>query len=366
MNIVVLCKRAPQNRDLWLRPYGRFYNLPLNLVRSGHSVHLVLLNYRSGKEFEEHRDGITWHSVNLIPDPTRYYRYVKRLIRECDADWVLGFSDTYFGICAQMIGMRAGVKVHIDAYDNYESYVNWCFPLHWLWRLSLKGSTSISAAGPGLLHLMDRGRSRGSSEIIEMAADSQFAPGSKSLARELLGLPQNKQLVAYCGSLYRSRGIEELFNVMQRLSMSHRDILWVMSGRLQEGVELPKNCHYLGYVEDDKVVEVLRSADLVLCVNKPGSFGDYSYPVKIYEALSVGIPVVAFRTESIKYVMRNNSEGLVDFGDLDAMAEKIGQVLESPYSVIANSAGWEQEGELLSRCLHSWASDCETMESYRN
>jgi len=34
-----------------------------------------------------------------------------------------------------------------------------------------------------------------------------------------------------------------------------------------------------------------------------------------------------FHTESVDFVMRNNPDGLVSFGDVDALAEKINQAL---------------------------------------
>ncbi len=69
---------------------------------------------------------------------------------------------------------------------------------------------------------------------------------------------------------------------------------WILSGRIEPSVILPENCNHLGYVDDDKVVDVVRSAHVVLCVNKPDNFGNYSYPVKIYEALATGSQGYAF------------------------------------------------------------------------
>jgi glycosyltransferase involved in cell wall biosynthesis len=356
MKIVVLCKRAPQNRDLWLRPYGRFFHLSKFLADSGDDVHFVLLNYKKGGEFKEHRDGLNWYSVNLLPNPFHYYCVVKNLVKDIQADWIIGFSDTYFGICANFVGRATGAKVLIDAYDNYESYLEWCFPLHKLWRKSLSECTALSAAGPGLLNLMASGRDAEQLAVIEMAADPLFSPGSKTSSREVMGLPEDTPIIAYSGSLYQNRGVEELFEVMESLFATNPEIHWVVSGRLQPDVRLPPNCRHLGYVDDDKVVEVIRSADLMLCVSKPGSFGDYSYPVKVYEALAAGVPVVAFDTDSVKFVMRNNTQGLVPFGDIEGMAERIRSMLRSPSVIDAVDGGWGVQASLLRQRLDSWSN----------
>jgi len=292
-----------------------------------------------------------WHSVNVLPNPYRYYRYGLELASSHQFDWVAGFSDTYFGICADFVGRSVGAKVLVDAYDNYESYLNWCWPLHVFWRRSLRRCSVVTAAGPELLSLMRSDRSEGEAAVIEMAADPQFTPGSKALARDLLGLPKDKLLVTYSGSLYRNRGIDELFEVMRALLKRRADIAWVLSGRLESGVTLPENCIYLGYVDDDKVADVLRASDLMLCANKPGEFGDYSYPVKIYEALAVGVPVVAFSTASVDYVMRDNRQGLVPIDDIDAVVDKISTLLVEPYEVNSTPAGWEAQGKVLYQIL---------------
>lgn len=351
MKVVILAKRAPQGRDLWLRPYGRFFYLSKILADREVEVHLVLLSYHKEEETSSYRDGIHWHFVNLLPNPSRYYRYARALTQRLGADWVIGFSDTYFGICAQRVARAAGSRALIDAYDNYESYLSWALPLHLMWRRALRHCNAVTAAGPGLLKLMAAEGEEQAATVIEMAADPQFTPGSKCHARESLGLPVDKLLVTYSGSLHKSRGVEELYSVMNRLQETRPDVGWVVSGRLAAGVELPANCIYLGYVDDSKVVDVLRSSDLILCANKPGAFGDYSYPVKIYEALSVGVPVVAFATESVEYVMRHNSDGLVSIGDIDATVAKVSRLLDEPYEVAPLAAGWDAQGEALHRFL---------------
>ncbi len=174
MKIVILCKRAPQSKDLWQRPYGRFFHLAKHLAEMGDEVHLVLLNYGKNNEFEVQRDGITWYSINLYRS-LRFYWAAKHLAKTKRADWIIGCSDTYFGICAELIARQTGASSLIDAYDNYESYIPWCKPLHWLWRRALRRCTGITAAGPGLRNIMSAGRANQNSAVIEMAADPQFS-----------------------------------------------------------------------------------------------------------------------------------------------------------------------------------------------
>jgi glycosyltransferase involved in cell wall biosynthesis len=354
MKIIILCKRRPQQKDLWKKPYGRFYHLAKHLADEGNEVHFLLLNYRTEPEFERFRNGMTWHSINLLPNPLKFYYSAKRLAVRIKADWIVGFSDTYFGIAAELIASRIKTRSLIDSYDNYESYLPYCLPLHWLWRRALKNSSAVTAAGPGLLELMITHRDTQRAVVIEMCADPHFTPGDRENSRKVLGLPIHRKIVAYTGSLYKSRGIKELFSLISQLSAFDPDIQWIISGRIESGIKLPANVHHLGYTDDRKVVDLLRSANAVLCVNRPDNFGDFSYPVKIYEALASGTPVIAFRTRSVEFVMRDRADYLVPFGDINAMVKKISEVIDRNTEVPPPTTNWSKQAKLLSNHMESW------------
>ena len=55
-------------------------------------------------------------------------------------------------------------------------------------------------------------------------------------------------------------------------------------------------------------------------MSTPGAFGDYSYPIKLYEAMACGRPVVASRTASTAWVLRDFPDRLVPPGDAPALA----------------------------------------------
>ncbi len=156
MKILFLSKRRPQGRDLLTRPYGRFFHIPRILSERGHDVCLLLLSYKKEARSRELHSGMTWITESVFPSgPLAYLRCAKKIVEEFKPDWVVGFSDTYYGILAVMLGERYGIGSVIDAYDNYESYIPWLKPLHRLWRKALAqghlghGSRSSSRAIPG-------------------------------------------------------------------------------------------------------------------------------------------------------------------------------------------------------------------------
>ena len=317
-------------RDLIASPYGRFFNLPLELARQGHEVHIALLSYRQDRPVDLTVDGIHWTSDSIYSRfGFSYLSRVRQLADQLRPDWIVGCSDTYFGILAQKLGKKYGRNSIIDAYDNYEGYLSWCKPLHAMWRASLRRATAISAAGPALLELMSQGRPSDSAIVASMAPDPVgFVPLPKGECRSELNLPQDKQLIGYAGGIFPSRGIDLLFRAVADLKLTRPDLQLVLSGRVHSSVELPKDAIWLGYLPDDRMPMLLNSLDVAAVVNKRSAFGDHSYPIKLYEAMSCSVPVVASRTPATEWILRNHPKHTVTPGDINDLARGIDAMLD--------------------------------------
>ncbi|THB66161.1 MAG: glycosyltransferase [Gammaproteobacteria bacterium] len=356
MKILCLCKRRPQGRDLLTRPYGRFYHIPLFLSQEGHNVSIILTSYKNDTRERIKKDGITWYSENLSPqicnfNPIRYWNRLNNIVKEEKPDWIIGFSDIWYGILAQKLSEKHNCKYMIDAYDNYESYIPWAKPIHLLWRRALKYADLVTAAGPGLADLLGKNRSK-PAEIIPMTADPCFFPRDKQKCRTDLGLPLDKHIIGYSGSIYQSRGIEDLFSIYQIIKERLPNTILVLSGRKDKNINTPDGSIYLGYIEDDKMPKLINCYDVLAVVNQPSSFGDYSYPSKLYEAIASDVPIIASDTPSIKWILQKDSY-TVDFTDTNSAALKIeNAILSNNHPKYAQKISWKQSAKALSKLLN--------------
>ena len=71
---------------------------------------------------------------------------------------------------------------------------------------------------------------------------------------------------------------------------------------------------------------LVNSMDIVISVNRPSSFGEHSYTVKIYEAASCGVPIVATSLAASHWMTRGNSSCLFSVGDVDDLDVLPGRV----------------------------------------
>ena len=353
MKIIFLSKRCPQAKDLLSRPYGRFFHIPRLLAEKGHEIHILLLSYHKQPIVNTNKFGIQWHGRSIMHfGKSSYWATACTLADTVKPDWVVGFSDTYYGILAEHLGSKFGIRSLIDAYDNYESYLPWCTPLHYLWRRAISKATAVTAAGPQLAQLLQQSRPGRPFFIVPMAADIPgFVPQDKNDCRRALNLPLEKKIIGYCGAIYRNRGIETLFAAHNILKRAGFDIDLVMSGRKEKKISLPPSAKWLGYLSDDEIPIFLNCLDVAAVINKLSDFGKYSYPVKLYEAMSCQIPVIATDTPATNWILKGDERFLARPADPCDLADKIRKALTSAYIDYGEQTSWEQSCNLFNEVL---------------
>ena len=343
-------------RDLLTRPYGRFYYLPKLLADRGHEVHLLLLSHEKDADVTTHAHGFNWTSTSIFnTGPIRYIKKASELVRDVHPDWIIGFSDTYYGILAQKLADRYDTKSVIDAYDNYEGYIPWLRPLHYLWRKSLSRATLVTAAGPSLIQEFQKSRGARPAAIVPMAADPLgFAPLDRQTCREALNLPLDQKLIGYCGGVYSNRGIETLFDAFAQLSKRRPDAKLILSGRKEKKVKLPPEAQWLGYLPDETVPKLLNSLDVLVVSNRPSKFGRFSHPVKLYEAMACKIPVVASATPSTQFILKDHPELLVEPENSPKLRATIERVLANGRIDYGPQVEWGTSCDLFEQALEKY------------
>lgn len=342
MKILVLAKRRPQGRDLLRHPFGRFYHLPAYLASKGHEVTVCLLDYKNTGKAVVQRNNIEWISLNFMPGTfIGFYLALKKQVKHSRPDWIIGCSDSWYGVMAQRLATKYACRSLIDAYDDFESYIRWLKPLHYLWRKSLRKADVVTAAGPQLLEKMSLQRDIVQRKyILPMSADEQFYPRDRQDSRQAIELPLTRKLIGYCGSISTTRNMHEIFHAVEKVRQVHHDVTLVLSGRCEKGIKLPDFVIYKGYLEDSQVPLFINAMDVMVSWLKPGLFAESSYPVKIYEALACQRPIVARDTIPCRWILQDDRNFLA--ANENELAEKLSRHLERDIAMTMLPHSWNE------------------------
>ncbi|MDM0121772.1 glycosyltransferase family 4 protein [Variovorax arabinosiphilus] len=356
MRLLFVAKREPQQRDLITRPYGRFHFLPTELARSGHEVHMLLVSHRGTAATSIERDGIRITAFNPRNDGLK--RTLDSLESQALAwrpDWVVGCSDAWYGWLAHRLAKRVNAALAIDAYDNYESYMSWNFPLHAAWRRALRAADVLAAAGPQLAAFMQRSRTEAQRvvDIVPMAADPMFTAHNREVARASLGLPPAAPLVGYFGSWTNSRGLDSLLAAFFQLRQLLPNACLVLSGRPPAHVAALPGVHALGYIDDALLPVALSALDVACVITADTAFGRYSYPAKMCEAMACRVPVVATATAPVRWMLQEDARFLVRIGDAAALAERMFGLLGMGRHFYGRQHTWEDSARHFDAALRA-------------
>jgi len=323
MNLLVLGKRRPQGRDLFLSPYGRFYHLPCQLGARGHRVTLLLLDRQRSARASRREPCLTAESVSLWSrGPLGYGRVALAAVRAQSPDWIVGVSDLWFGLFAVWLARRCGARALIDAYDNFESYYPLPAPIRQFWHRALRQADRVTAAGPVLARRLRAAGAR-SVAVVPMAADPEFYPRERHVCRRQLGLPLDAPLLGHLGSLDAWRDAALLFAAYRQLKREIPALRLVLTGRAAPDTPLPPETLWLGQRPALEIPSILNSLDVACVVNRPGPFGDYSHPIKLYEAMRCQVPVVASALPSTAWILRAHPQCLATPGDVEDFSTRV-------------------------------------------
>jgi glycosyltransferase involved in cell wall biosynthesis len=131
----------------------------------------------------------------------------------------------------------------------------------------------------------------------------------------------------------------------------------VMQSARECGLE--QNVLHLGETPLEEIAAAIDTCDVGIIPNRRNAFTNINTPVRIFEYLARGKPVIAPRTPGIQDYFDENSLVFFDPGNAEELAQKIGYVAfhrEEALSIaergqqVYKSHSWEQEGRTLA-CL---------------
>lgn len=138
--------------------------------------------------------------------------------------------------------------------------------------------------------------------------DEQFKPVISS-KMELFGIPASSIVMLYAGRISLEKGVMELPEIYNKLRSTYPNLLMVVAGNGpaldQLKNEMPE-AKYMGWVEQKNLTQLYSSSDLLILPSKFDTFG-----CVIIEAMSCGLPVLAYNTKGSKDIITHGENGFL-------------------------------------------------------
>lgn len=180
----------------------------------------------------------------------------------------------------------------------------------WMYR----SASRVTTVTPGFASII-RGGETSSNIDVDVVANGfpAWIADSKAAKYERFTL-------AFHGNLGTMQDVKALVALAHEISADDIDILVVGTGSAQEDLrDAPENLIYLGELGFAETIDAVQGAHVGLSFRHDDVVSRYSFPVKVYEYIGLGIPVIiAPECDAGEYIERAKA-GLY-FRDLDVLA----------------------------------------------
>lgn len=157
---------------------------------------------------------------------------------------------------------------------------------------------------------------------IRSGVGSASSPSPGRYFHHKYGIPPNSTVCVYVGFFCKGRGIEVFAEAVKRIGDPVHFVLLGFGEYLDLSTLVGKaqNIHVHPPVSHDRVVEIIRSADVGVCLVEDVSLSDHlCLPNKLFEYAFAGVPVLASRLPEIAKVVGDYGLGVCCDNDADSI-----------------------------------------------
>lgn len=168
------------------------------------------------------------------------------------------------------------------------------------------------------------------------AAEFSLMKESKDELRKRLNFPRDKKIILYSGNLFAWKGVYTLVDAFEHVK---EDAILVFVGGSEDAIfdfkEYVLGKSYagrmiiLGHKNHKEIAAYLKAADILVIPNSAKKkISKYNTsPIKLFEYMASGVPIVASDLPSIREVLSNSDATFAEADDPNSLARAISNVI---------------------------------------
>ncbi len=348
------------------------FEVARGLAALGHQVHAVV--YREADQPEiETLHGAQFHRIRWSPD-SNFVRFhamprVEELARALRPDVLIERYYNFGGEgirTATTLGIPSLLEVNSPIVDYPGSPKAWLDALllvrpmrRWRERL-VREASALVAPITEIVPEFARPKTR----IVTWGANvDAFRPEKRSEAfRKGLGVAPEARVVLFSGSFRPWHGVH-VFERAARLLKHREDLFFLLVGGPDTSADASYRGRRLGRVAYERMPEVVASADIAIAPYDTARMpelrlGFFWSPLKIFEAMAAGLPVVTIPRLPLTEIVRDGQEGLFFLeADAESLARATLRLADEPG--LAARLGSSGRARVVER--YSWTQHCEEL-----
>jgi glycosyltransferase involved in cell wall biosynthesis len=281
---------------------------------------------------------------------------INRIMKENNYDVIIPTTEPILGIIGYCFAKKYKIPIIYEVQDNYEMYDSYNIPfVRFFDNKVIKNSNYVFFSNYTLMNKHKFLRNK-KIEVIENGIDLDFfrlIP--KKSARNSLGIGQKIKLITYTGSISKDRGVDLLIDAVGELAEGDKRIYLLLSGRVENGISISKPwIIFKELPKREQVVEALNASDLLVLASTDNQFTRYSFPQKLFEYMSVNVPIVATEVGDVKRILKPFKGSLCKPNDIKELKSKILHQMKRKninYRKTAMNYTWEKLSKRLDKMI---------------
>lgn len=277
----------------------------------------------------------------IIGSRLSYYLQSLAFLRKV-REYKIATDDIVISRNPEIVGVMVdkGIKTYYDAH-------RWPESKNTIFKKLLKGISGVICNSEGTAKAFrDNGFTNCLLAPNGVDLDEYRLSKSKEVLRKELEIFGDKKIIMYVGHLYAWKGVDLIIDLARR--SREKDWHFVLVGGTETDIAKYKklvqdedlnNISLLGHKQKSVIPKYQMAADVLLLPNIASNEESirYTSPIKLFEYMASGVPILASDLPSIKEILNDSNAVLFRAGDIDDMAKSLNDILNTNLDVKAIS-----------------------------